>query len=109
MRPRLTGLWQNPDFLKLWTGQTVSVFGTLITRTALPFTAILALEARPFQVAVLGTTDIVAGILAGLFAGVWVDRLRRRPLMVATDILRAALLLTIPLAAALDTLRIEHL
>ena len=109
MRPRFTGLWQNADFLKLWTGQTVSVFGTLITRTALPFTAILVLHARPFQVAVLGATDIVAGIVVGLFAGVWADRLRRRPLMVAADILRAALLLTIPLAAMLDTLRIEHL
>ena len=108
MRLRRTGLWRHPDFLKLWTGQTVSVFGSLITGTALPFTAILVLDASAFQVAVLRATDIVAGVLVGLVAGVWVDRLRRRPLMILSDVLRALVLLTIPLAWALDALRIEQ-
>jgi MFS family permease len=109
VRLRFTGLWRHPDFLKLWTGQTVSVFGSLITGTALPFTAILVLEASAFQVAVLRATDILAGVIVGLVAGVWVDRLRRRPLMIAADLLRALLLVTIPLAAVLDRLSIEHL
>jgi MFS family permease len=108
VRVQRTGLWRHPDFLKLWTGQTVSVFGSLITGTALPFTAILVLDASAFQVAVLRATDVVAGVLVGLAAGVWVDRLRRRPLMIAADVLRALLLVTIPLAWALDVLRIEH-
>jgi MFS family permease len=109
MRIHLTGLWRNPDFLKLWTGQTVSVFGSLITWTALQFTAIIALDATPFQVAVLTAAGPVAGILAGLVTGVWVDRLPRRPLMIAADLLRAILLAGIPLAALAGVLRIEQL
>ena len=109
MRLRSTGLWRHPDFLKLWTGQTVSVFGTLITGTALPFTAILVLDASPFQVALLRAAELAAGIMVGLVAGVWVDRLRRRPLMIGADLARALLLLTIPLAAVLDLLSIEQL
>ncbi|MGD9890011.1 MAG: MFS transporter [Dehalococcoidia bacterium] len=109
MRFRLTGLWHNPDFLKLWAGQTVSVFGSLITWTALQFTAIIVLDASPFQVAVLSAATPVAGIVAGLVAGVWVDRLPRRPLMIAADLLRAALLAAIPIAAIAGVLRIEQL
>lgn len=109
MRPRFAGLWRHHDFLKLWSGQTVSVFGSLITRTALPFTAILVLNATPFQVAILSAADIVAGLLVGLVAGVWVDRLRRRPLLIGTDVARAVLLATVPIAAVLDVLRIEQL
>ncbi|MGH2585406.1 MAG: MFS transporter [Dehalococcoidia bacterium] len=109
MRHQFTGLWRHPDFLKLWTGQTVSIFGSLITWTALQFTAIQVLDASPFQVAVLGAADIVAGILVGLAAGVWVDRLRRRSLMIATDMLRAVLVISVPLAALLGVLSIGHL
>jgi MFS family permease len=106
---RLDGLWRNPDFVKLWAAETVSTFGSLISRTALPFTAILVLDAGPAEIAVLGVADIGPAIVAGLFAGVWVDRLPRRPIMIAADLGRAALLLSIPLAYALDGLRIEQL
>ncbi|HEU4759437.1 MAG TPA: MFS transporter [Dehalococcoidia bacterium] len=104
-----SGLWANTDFLKLWAGETVSVFGSLVGRTALPFAAILVLDARPFQIALLAAADIVPGLLVGLVAGVWVDRLRRRPILIAADIGRAALLCSIPLAYALDMLHIEQL
>ncbi len=103
------GLWRNPDFLKLWAGESISVFGSLVGRTALPFTAILVLDATPMQVSLLLAADIVAGLLFGLFAGVWVDRLHRRPIMIAADIGRAALLASIPAAYALDALAIEQL
>ena len=106
---RLTGLWRHPDFLRLWTGQTVSVFGSLTTRIALPFTAVIYLNARPFQIALVTAADVIAGIAFGLIAGVWVDRLRRRPMMIAADIGRALIVLSVPLVAVFGTLHIEQL
>src|SRR5262249_15262756 len=109
MRPRWTGLWQNREFLNLWSAQTISQFGSLVTGTALPFTAVLVLKATPVQMALLGSASLLPGLLVGLVAGVWVDRLRRRPILIAADVGRAALLATIPAAAFLGVLRIEHL
>jgi MFS family permease len=106
---RLTGLWHNRDFLRLWAGQTISVFGSLVGRTALPFTAILVLDASPLQVAAALASDIVAQLLFGLFAGVWVDRLPRRPIMIVADLGRAALLCTVPLAYAFGVLAMEQI
>lgn len=106
---RLTGLWRHPEFLKLWAGQTISLFGTLIGRLALPFAAVLVLNAGPFEMGLLRAASLIPGFLVGLVAGVWVDRLRRRPILIWTDLGRAALFATIPLAAALDALRIEQL
>src|SRR5688572_10266683 len=109
MNPHRPGLWHNPDFVKLWAAATISIFGSLITRTALPFTAILVLKATPIQIALLAAADLASQFLVGLVAGVWADRLRRRPIMIAADLGRAALLGTIPLAAFFHALRIEHL
>jgi MFS family permease len=109
VRLRLTGLWRNPDFVHLWAAQTVSIFGSLVTRTALPFVAILVLDASPFQVALIGIAELVPAFVVGLVAGAWVDRLKRRPILIAADLGRAGLVLTIPLFAFLDVLRIEHL
>jgi len=95
--------------MRLWTGQTISLFGSTITREAIPFTAILVLGATPFQMGLLGAAGLAPLLVVGLFAGVWVDRVRRRPLMLATDLLRALLLLSIPLAYALGTLSIAQL
>jgi len=102
-------LWANTDFVKLWAASSVSIFGSLVTRTALPFTAILVLHATPLQMAALGAADLASQFLVGLPAGLWVDRLRRRPIMIAADLGRAAVLLSVPLAAFLGVLRIEHL
>jgi len=104
-----SGLWRHPDFLRLWSGQTISEFGSLVGGAALQFTAILVLDASPLEVAVLAASTLVPGFLFGLAAGVWVDRLRRRPIMIAADIGRALVLASIPLAWAFDVLRIEHL
>jgi MFS family permease len=102
-------LLRNRDFLKLWTGQTVSVFGTQITILALPIVAALTLKVSPFQFGLLATFEFLPFVLLSLPAGVWVDRLRRRPILIAADLGRAAGLLSIPLAAVLGGLTIWQL
>ena len=106
---RLDGLWRHPDFLKLWAGHTVSLAGSLVGRFALPLVAIITLDASPGQVALLRMADHLPGVVIGLVAGVWVDRLRRRPLMIWTDVGRAVLLASIPLAALLGVLGLTQL
>ena len=96
---QLTGLGRNPNFVHLWGAATISTFGSLVTRTALPFTAILLLDASPSALSVLHIAELLPGFVVGLVAGAWVDRLRRRPILIATDLLRALLLVTIPAAA----------
>lgn len=105
---RLSGLWRHPDFVRLWTASAVSVFGLLITRTALPFAAILVLDASPSQVGLLRLAELLPGFVLGLVAGAWVDR-RRRPLMIGADLARAAILLAVPLAALLGRLSLPLL
>jgi MFS family permease len=93
------GLWRNGAFLRVWSAATISVFGSFVTRMALPFVAILVLKAGPIEVAVLRSLELVAALVVGLAAGAWVDRLRRRPVLIWADLGRAALLGSIPLAA----------
>ena len=93
------GLWRNPAFLRVWSAATVSVFGSFVTRMALPFVAILTLSAGPIEVAVLRALELVAALLVGFVAGAWVDRLRRRPVLIWADVGRAGLLASIPIAA----------
>jgi MFS family permease len=102
-------LTRHPDFLKLWSAETISVFGTQITQLAVPLVAALILDASPFEFALLGTVQMLPFIFLSLPAGVWVDRMRRRPIMIAGDLGRAALLATIPLAYAMDVLSMLHL
>lgn len=106
---KLTGLWHHADFLRLWSGQTLSVFGSMIGATAMIFTATLFLHATPFQMGVLNATQVAPAFLGGLFAGAWVDRVRRRPLLIGTDLGRALVLSCIPLAALAGRLHIELL
>jgi MFS family permease len=102
-------LWRHPDFLKLWVGQTISELGTVVTRTALPLVALLVLGAGPLELAYLVISASLAVLLVGLVAGAWVDRLKRRPLLIGADAIRAALLLWIPIAYGIGALRIEQL
>ena len=81
----------------------------MIGGTAMSFTAILFLQATPFQMGVLNAMQILPAVLAGLFAGAWVDRVRRRPLLIAADLGRALVLASVPLAALLGALRIEQI
>lgn len=109
MRPALSGLWRHRNFRTLWAGETVSLFGSQITVLALPLTAVLTLHATPAQMGVLSALQFAPFLLIGLFAGVWVDRVRRRPLMLMADLGLAALLGTVPVAAWLGVLHIELL
>lgn len=109
MRLHLTGLWQHPDFMKLWVGQTISEFGSRITRDALPLVAVITLQASPDQMGLLTALSSLPILIFGLYAGVLVDRVRRLPVMLAANILRPLLLLSIPLAALAGTLSIELL
>jgi len=95
--------------MKLWAGQTVSELGTVVTRTAVPLVALLVLAAGPFEMALLVVSASFGVLLVGLIAGAWVDRLRRRPLLIASDAIRAVLLLSIPAAHLAGVLRIEQL
>jgi MFS family permease len=92
-------LWRNRPFQRVWSAATVSIFGSLITRVALPFVAIVTLNADAIGVAMVRSMDLIAGLAVGLVAGAWVDRLRRRPVLVGADLGRALLLGLIPLAA----------
>ena len=103
------GLWRHADFLKLWSAQTVSQFGSAVSQVALPLVAVLSLHASAFQVAALSTVEFLPFLLFTLPAGVWVDRLARRPILVIADVGRAVALGSIPAAAALGHLTLAQL
>jgi len=103
------GLWRHGDFLKLWSAETISQFGSQVGQLALPLAAILVLDASAFEVAALGTVQFLPFILFTLPAGVWVDRLPRRPILIIGDLGRAVLLATIPIAYVADALTLVHL
>ena len=109
MRLRREGLWRRPDFLRLWVSGTASAFGAQIRFLALPLTAILMLDATPLQLGILAAAGSAPALILGLGVGIWIDRRRKRPVMVASACLRALLLLVVPVAAAFQSLRVEHL
>ena len=100
-------LGQNRDFLKLWTAQTVSYFGSMFG--ALGLTALVFLDATPGQMGVLAMAQGLPVLLFALIAGVYIDRLPRRPVLIVADVGRFAVLMTVPIAAMLDSLSIEQL
>jgi predicted MFS family arabinose efflux permease len=102
-------LWRDREFIKLWIGQTVSASGSAVTSLALPTAAILALHAGPLQVGLLAAFQRVPFVFLTLFAGVWLDRVRRRPVMIVADVARAAILAAVPLAAFASALSIAEL
>ena len=102
-------LWQNRAFLRLWVAHVTSGAGTAITAVALPLIAVLMLDATPSQMGLLAAASSLPNLLFGFVAGVWVDRVRRRPLLVWADIGRALLLGSIPAAAWLGELTFLHL
>jgi MFS family permease len=109
MRRPAGALWSHRDFLKLWTGQTISEFGSQVSQLAIPAVAVLTLQATAFQVAALETVTFMPFLLFTLPAGVWVDRWRRRWILIAGDLGRAVLLASIPLAYAFGHLTLAQL
>ncbi len=102
------GLWRNPDFVRLCASYGISRLGSQVTLLAVPLTAV-ALGAGPREMGWLAAAQSLPVLLLGLVAGTWVDRVQRRPLLIATDLARAALLAGIPAAALLGQLRLELL
>ena len=102
-------LWSHGDFLKLWTGQSISEFGSQVSQLAIPWLAAVGLHASPIEFSLLGVLGFLPFILFAMPAGVWVDRLRRRPILIASDTARAILLMLIPILWAAGALRIWHL
>jgi MFS family permease len=101
-----TNLWANRDFVKLWSGETVSLIGTQITQFTLPLVAILTLGASVFQVGVLNACRYAPVVVVSLFAGVWLDRRRRRPVLIACSLGNAVLIGLIPISYGLGVLSI---
>src|SRR5262249_55907506 len=97
------------DFVSLWIAQSVSAFGSRITRTALPVIAILLVTADPVQISIVGALTVVPDLLVGLFAGGFIDRSAKRPLLIGADIARALLVFSVPIAAWTGRLTIEQL
>ena len=110
MRGRPTGgLWSDGDFLRFWAAQSISQLGSQISALALPLVAIVALDASPFAVAALATVEFLPFLLFALPAGVWVDRLPRRPIMIPADVARAVALGSVAVSAALGVLTMAQL
>jgi len=102
-------LWRHGDFLKLWSAQTVSALGDQFTALAIPLIAALNLKATAGQMGILTAAERVPFLIFSLFAGVWVDRLPRRPILIIGEFGRALVLLSIPLAAVVGSVTMLQL
>jgi MFS family permease len=99
-----TGVLRSPDFLRFLSSHVANEIGTNISRVALPLVAVLTLNVGAFEVGLLSALQSAAFLAVGLPAGVWVDRMRRRRVMVTADLVRCALLASVPIAHALGLL-----
>nr|WP_191910257.1 MFS transporter [Microbispora cellulosiformans] len=102
-------LWRARDFRRYAGADAISKIGSQVSLVALPLTAAITLRASPFQVGLLTAAEMLAFLLVGLPAGAWVDRMPRRPVLVAADVVRAAALLSIPAAAAAGVLGLPQM
>lgn len=98
------GVWRNGPFLRLWTGETASAVGSQLAGLAIPTLAVTVLAASTFEVGLLNAVETLAFLVIGLPAGAWVDRLRKRRVMLTADLARAVLLATLPAAFLLGVL-----
>ncbi|MDN4613324.1 MFS transporter [Leifsonia sp. F6_8S_P_1B] len=104
-----SSLFGQRDFRLLLAGQTTSQLGAQVSGVAIPLLAVATLHASAFEVGLLGAASTIAFAVLGLPAGAWIDRVRRRPVLVASDLVRAVLLATIPLAWMLGVLSVWQL
>lgn len=109
MRRLTSDLPRESGFLRLWLGQSVSLLGTQITLLALPLTAVLVLKASPAEMGILAGMEGIASFLVGFFGGALADRVRRRPLLIATDLGSALCLASVPLVWWLGKLTLPYL
>ena len=108
-RFRFSEIWGQPQFRRFWTGETISMVGSGVTDFALPLVAVITLHATPGQMGVLRAVGSAPGIFLGLLAGVWVDRVSRQRLLIATDLIAAALIASVPVSYALGSLSLGQL
>jgi MFS family permease len=99
-------VFRNADFLRLWSGESVSLIGTQVTQFAMPLVAVLSLNATVTEVGVLNALRFVPVLLLSLLAGVWLDRRRRRPVLIACALGNAVVIGLVPLSAAAGFLSI---
>src|SRR5467141_1685254 len=99
-----TSLWHNRNFVSLWTSETISQFGSQFTQLALPLTAVIILGATAEELGILGFAGSISWLLFGLLVGVYVDRHRKKRIMVTSNILRGSLLALIPIVAVLGVI-----
>jgi MFS family permease len=102
-------LWRHADYMKLWLAATVSLMGSQVSQLAIPFIAAVVLKSSALEVALLGAVEMAPFLLFALPAGAWLDRVRRRPVLIAGDFGRGLALLTIPIAYAAGALTIWQL
>ncbi|MFC6932251.1 MFS transporter [Actinomadura yumaensis] len=100
---REPSIFREPGYRWLFSAALVSKIGAQVSYIAIPLIAVTKLNATAGQVGLLGALSFAAFLLVGLPAGVWVDRMRRRPVMVAAQVSRAVLMVTVPIAWALDS------
>jgi MFS family permease len=105
----VTSLWRNRDFLRLWTGEAISSLGDEVSGLAFSLLAVLTLHASPGDLAILTVAFGVPSTAVWLVAGMWVDRLRRRPILVVTNTLSAGLIASLPVAWAFGILSLPQL
>jgi predicted MFS family arabinose efflux permease len=96
--PSRLGLLRDPDFGRLSAATALGQLGDRVIFLALPLVAIVSLHADEFQVGLLTAATTAGSLLVGLPAGAWVDRMRKRPVMISTDLARALVLATVPMA-----------
>ncbi len=109
LRRRFRGLWLSADFRRIWASLTITSFGAQISNLALPLTAALLLHATPMQMGILVALETLPFALVSLHAGVLLDRMRKLPVVIFSDLARGAALLVVPIAAFTDLLSIDVL
>jgi MFS family permease len=109
LAPPPDSLWRHRDFLLFWSGETISLFGSQVTVLALPLTAIFVLHATPFELGLLNAASFAPFLVATLPAGAWLDRRRKRPVLLASNLIRASVIGVVPIAAVGGWLSLELL
>lgn len=107
--PRLSPIWKQRNFRRLWIGETISIVGDGVSDFVLPILAVVTLQVTPGQLGLLRALGSAPGIVLGLLAGVWVDRVDRRRLLVVLNVGAGAVMLSIPIAEWVGSLTLAHL
>src|SRR5436190_4377986 len=108
-RFRPSAIWSQRQFVRFWLGETISMIGSSVSGFALPLVAVITLHATPGQLGILRALGSVPGIFLGLFAGVWVDRVSRQRLLIATELIAALLVASVPVSYVVGSLSLVQL